>query len=313
MSKKKAKKTVKKKKNRQFWRNIATIIPVHYWAWMGRRVLVLLLIGVVVGSVAFGFGFLDRYVHTITQQRELKLDVVLKNPPAWASQQLIKGVCLSTGILSDDFLLDESLSDKWAQNLTQNPWVKRLNLVRKRYDGRLEIDCQLRHPLASIRDGQDIYYVDAEGIVLPALPLVGAEGHVVRLQGVKVGSLQVGTAVNTSDLLAGIQLLAMLRQVDQQMPMPDRLWGELAVIDVSNFQGRLSQAESHLVLYTDNNTEIRWGAAVGQGRAWYEAPAKTKISNLYQSYKLYGNLGEYEYVDLRNIRKDKADPLRHRG
>ena len=155
-----------------------------------------------------------------------------------------------------------------------------------------------------------MYYLDLDGVVLPRVRLGGTGEHLVRLRGWSLGVPAPGERINSPAVLAGLELLAMFRKVDEDLDWEERLWEELAVLDVSNFEGRISNADAHLVVYTTNDTEILWGAQVGRSRVLYEAPYKEKLRRLYQHKKGEGSLGAYERIDLRPIRKEKADPLR---
>ena len=313
MSRKTGKKISRRKSN-GFWSRSAARFDEQWLNRWGWRLGKLLVWGFMGAMVVVGFSYLEDYVREISRRRNVALTVELKNRPHWASEELIEQVCLSTGIRGDDFLLDKQLTEKWARNLAENPWVKELKLMRKCYDGRLEIDCELRQPLASLSQGQKIFFLDADGVLLPAQPLhQGAGGHLVQLRGAQFNTPQPGERINSPALLAGLEVLALIRQVDEQLPRQERLWQELAVMDVSNYEGRLKPAEPHLVLYTANQTQIRWGAAPDRSRPYYEAPAEVKLATLYKSYKRHGTLEAYQYVDLRDLRKEKADPLRRQG
>jgi len=313
MSKKPGNKSGRVGKSLALWTACTAWLTGPWGRRIGRTLLVALTVTALGVGVGGGFRYLDRYVHRIHRQRPLQLRVEIKNPPHWASQALVTRLCHSTGIVQEDFILDDSLTARWAENLRRNPWVKEVRLLRKRYDGVLEIDCQLRQPIASLRDAAGLHYVDVEGTVLPAFPLAGPAAHLVRLQGEKLSRLEDGKPLASPALLAGLAVLAELRAIDEQMPYDQRLWDEIAVMDVGNYDGRLSPAESHLVLYTANNTEIRWGVAYGKALAYLEAPEPDKFRRLYQSFARFRSLGAYEYVDLRNRRADRSDPLRQNG
>ena len=74
--------------------------------------MLLLIFG---GAVVSGFYYMERYVEDITRKRQVGLTVEYPNPPKWASPQLIEEICLSSGIRSDDFLLDKDLTAKWSE------------------------------------------------------------------------------------------------------------------------------------------------------------------------------------------------------
>jgi len=289
------------------------LLSPQQWAYLAKRLGLLILIGGVIAGLGVGFRYLEEYVVKISQQRKVQLSIVLVDPPGWVSEQLREEICLSSGVKSDDPLLDKDLAAKWADNLAGNPWVSQVNKVHKRYDGRVEIDCELRRPIARVVKSGKEYYLDQEGVVLPKVHPDDFAEHLVELTGDVMALPKPGDAVTSPSLLAGIQVLAMIREVDEQLPMKDRLWTQLARLDVSNYEGRVNQAESHLTLYTKNDTPAYWGAAVGRSLPYYEAPAKYKLATLYRAYKQYGSLDVYSHVELRDLRKEKEDPLKQQG
>jgi len=273
-----------------------------------RAVYLCLFVAATVGAV-IGFGRMEDYVRKITLERQVQLKVVMKSQPTWAGDELIEQVCLSSGIRSDDFLLQGNLTSQWMQNLRKNAWVKNVRGVRKYYDGTVEIDCQLREPIAMLKHGDDVRYVDAEGVILSAMPV---SRHLVQLRDKdSVTSLrQPGESVGSQSLMAGLAVLSLIREMDEHLPRGDRLWHELALLDVSNYEGHVDYAKAHLTLFTKNQTEIRWGAAIERELPYNEAPWKYKLASLYRAYKQEGTLDAYSYVDLREWRKEKSDPLR---
>ena len=128
------------------WSRLQTHLSSEFFISFRRRVARMVLLLGVLAAVGVGFAYLDRYVHRITEQRQVELSVSLVNPPAWATADLIKDICLSSGLRRDDFLLDEQLTGQWFANLAQNPWVKHIRQIRKRYDGRIEIDPRAEVP-----------------------------------------------------------------------------------------------------------------------------------------------------------------------
>ncbi len=310
MATKKRKKTNKKTAGPGLAERIGQIWQSQHVGWMKKKLGIVVLLAILAMVIGFGFSFLERYVQQVNRERQVKWKVELEDPPRWASHDLIRQVCLSTKIRQDVDFSDPELVKTWNANLAQNPWVKKINSLRKRYDGLLKIDCELRQPIAYILVNPKLcYYVDVEGMVLPAVPLEGWM-HLVRLQGDTPKTIQPGMSFTSKPLLAGIEVLTEIRKTDEQMPREDQLWSELKVMDVSNFEERIAKGESQLVIYTTDDTEIRWGAAKNRERPYFEAPLVTKLIHLYRSHKRYNTLNRYEFVDLRYLRKEKADPLR---
>ena len=225
------------------WSRLQDYFISESFAGFNRRLVRIVLLLAVMAAVGVGFTYLDRYVHRITEQREVELTVSLVNPPAWATADLIKDICLSSGLRRDDFILDEKLTARWFANLAANPWVKHIRQIRKRYDGRIEIDCELRQPIAVISKGVHKRYVDTDGVILPAAPLVPGHCHLVEMRDrVDVRALpDVGEPLASKALISGLELLSMVRRMDAELDDGPPLLPELAVLDVSNFEGQINQ------------------------------------------------------------------------
>jgi hypothetical protein len=76
--------------------------------WAKKKLGIFALLVILAAIIGFGFSFLERYVREVNRDRQVKLKVKLEvegqTPPRWASEELIRHVCLSTGIrLTDDF------------------------------------------------------------------------------------------------------------------------------------------------------------------------------------------------------------------
>ncbi|MBN1436665.1 MAG: hypothetical protein JW936_06300 [Sedimentisphaerales bacterium] len=291
--------------------------PGEHKRWMPALWSFLLVLG-----VAGGFHFLDKYVHQISQDRQVSLSIRLidssvdsadpdRRLPDWVSGQLVRDICFSTGIRSDDYILDEQLPRQWQQNLSRNPWVKQVRQIHRRYDGQVVLDCELRRPIARVVQSTGTYLLDADGVLLPDADLNGQAGAVVELRGEVAALGQPGDVVTSEAVRAGLQVLGMIRQMDEELDPGERLWHELAILDVSNFNGRRNTAQPHLVLYTTNMTEIRWGAALGRSVPLNEASAIEKLRTLYFAHGRTGTLLQYQFVELRDAYNQYVGQLRH--
>jgi len=60
------------------------------------------------------------------------------------------------------------------------------------------------------------------------------------------------------------------------------------------------------------NTPIYWGVDVDRTMSFYEAPVKVKLENLYR-HALARPLDQYTSIDLRSMRKEKADVIPENG
>ncbi|MBN2210176.1 MAG: hypothetical protein JW709_02160 [Sedimentisphaerales bacterium] len=305
MARKKVKKV--KKDRPKFWQRLKEGLEPEQWVWLRRRgIQVAVMLMVIVGGAA-GMKYLQTYVKSVTARREIPLRLTCEHIP-WATQEHIQQILLSSGVKNTDNLLDETLVSQWAENLQANPWIRRVRKVHKHYDGLIEFDLELREPVAMVEDHSGRYMVDAEGIVLPMVRL--ADGHVVRLTGQVEALPQPGQAITSSALLAGLEVLTYIKSYDDRLPASDQLWRELAMLDVSNYNGRRYADQTHLKFYTCGNTELRWGAALGKEIALYEAPPERKLETLYRKHSIYGTFDKFMSVELCELRPEVADPLR---
>ena len=277
------------------------------WPWLSRLALRTAAIIILAAVVGFAFSYMEKHVQDITQDRQVKLSVRLANSPLWLPNDLYREICYSAQIRADNLLLDKTLTQQWFANLRSNPWVKSVNKIHKHYDGLVEIDCEIREPIASVKKNGKLFYVDLEGVLLPAHHI---NKHLVRLRGADSSLPEPGQAITSPQLIAGIEVLQLIRHVDERLSPQNRLWSELASLDVANFEGRLDPAKSQLTLYTKGKTPVRWGAPVGKSLAYYEAEEKIKLDTLYRQFKHTGSLDRYQYVELRNQRKERVDPLK---
>ena len=288
---------------------LAGIFKPAQWLWLSRLTLRAAILTLLAAAVGFAFNYMEKQVQDITHDRQVSLSVRLANSPPWLPNNLYRNICYSAGIRADDPLLDETLTPIWFANLRSNPWIKTVNKIHKHYDGMVEIDCQIREPIASVKKDGKLFYVDLEGVLLPGDPV---NKHLVRLRGGDGPLPESGEAITSPQLIAGIKVLQLIRHVDERLPPQDRLWTELASLDVANFEGQIDPTQSHLTLYTKGQTPVHWGAPVGKSLAYYEAEERIKLDTLYRQFKHTGSLDRYQYIELRNQRKEKADPLKPR-
>ena len=76
---------------------------------------------------------------------------------------------------------------------------------------------------------------------------------------------------------------------------------EIDSIDVSNFNGRMSNKFPHIVLFTKDNTQIVWGAELDNWHRHLEASDEEKLAKLYSFYKENKTLsGKVQMINLRD-------------
>ncbi len=293
------KKKTKKKKN-DYFAGIKAMFTGTRFLLMRKFLFIFLPSVFVLTGIAVGLGYLEGYVKNVAAERSISIELeFVGEKPTWAPLELISDINLSSGINSDDFLLDDDLVNKAYKSISVNPWVESVNSVRKCYSGIIQFDYSLRCPVAKMIKGDQIYYIDSEGIVIPYAPI---DRHLVCIKGSRQALPKPGMQVKQSDILAALDILKKIQFVDNNLTNnSDAIWTELAVIDVSNFEGRNDPSISHINLYTHKDTQIRWGAAVGREKAYWEADFTTKLTRLYRDFRDYGTLDiNTSGIELRN-------------
>jgi hypothetical protein len=210
--------------------------------------------------------------------------VVLTNRPAWMSDFLAEEIIKSTQPLGLHSAFDRQLLVDAAKALASNPWIKRVNQVRRVYEEKpgdtLAIDCQYRVPAALVRWGQYYWLVDSQGVKLPEqytaeqLPkiLLGADGRInLRIiDGVSHAPCESGRVWIGEDIAGGLEMARLLSGFGWADQIRD--------IDVSNFAGRRDAREAQIVLVTRFGTQLRWGRPPSAKDAFVEVPASQKLA-----------------------------------
>ena len=266
-----------------------------------RKFLIIFLPSVIVlTGITAGLRYLERYVKDVAVNRKISIELeFVGKKPVWASPELISEINISSGISSDDFLLDDELVKRAYKSVSENPWVASINSVRKCYSGIIQLDYSLREPVAKIIRADNIYFIDSECVVIPYAPV---DKHLVCIEGSRQAIPKPGLTIKQADIIAALDILKKIEFVDKNLSSDsDAIWTELSVIDISNFEGRKDSSKSHINMYTHKDTEIRWGAAVGREKAYWEADFTTKLTRLYRDFRDYGTLDiNTSGIELRN-------------
>ena len=250
-----------------------------------------LSLGLVAGALAVlglivGLAFLRN--RALRQSVPAITDVILANQPDWMEDTTADEICQVVLELAAQDPSDLNLPAKAAVRLVQNPWVKRVlpvGVVNDRH-GALVIRCEFRKPFAAVNSGGFFVRVDDEAIVLPDRLLLS---RVKTIIGVRSEAPEAGQLWDSPELLAAVQLL---RLIDGR-PFSR----EIAVVDVSNYDGRRKRSKPHIVLLTDERSELRWGRAIGaEGRI--EVNSMQKLQHLEALFTEYGSLNKILYVRL---------------
>jgi hypothetical protein len=236
--------------------------------------------------------------------------LVLKDVPQWVSQELKDKIVAQAG--GTTFPLTENSARIVAENLKSVAWLDETS-VQTTADS-IQVRARYRKPVAIIKSDLTEFYVDANQIALdyvdmPKLLSVKIEGLSLEPETPRYGQVWKNDALSAAlKILYEISRLdGILRQTDIKLRKLKPLIIEIASIDVSNYQGKDSRSLPHIILYSQDNTPIHWGAEFGEWQKYLESPDEQKLAKLFNYYVEEGTLSTGNQVKFINLRdaKDK--------
>lgn len=254
-----------------------------------RSTLLIFMLIIIAVALVAGFIFMDRFVKRTSNFADRSLGLELLDVPDWVGSQLQQEIVDTAHKGGVDFLLNETTARQVGENLRTLPWL---------YDVQVSIGAEsiivkanYRRPLALIkaRDGQ--FYIDAQSVVLNYIPvdkliipeITGTSAYLLTPR--SVGEKSAG-----ADLAAAIELIELLSKMDVQVTPKKPLLAEIKSIDMSNFDGRRSSSQPHIVFYAEDGTEIKWGAKKGDWSKNLEARDEEKLTILYNTFTELGTI-----------------------
>jgi hypothetical protein len=276
---------------------------VQDWNWVVIAKVVA-VIGFLAGSGAF-LRYAEAYVKTIAPAAEGSL--VLVGVPAWANYDLKARVADIAG--GRRFPLTEETAAVLARNLVSMAWLDDVD-VQVTHNS-VRVKARWRKPVAmiNIREDREKIYVDENLVVLdympmPHLPIVEIKGEDLKRRP------SPGQVFDQEDVAAAVALIVVLNRMDAEMVPQNPLLGHIASIDVRNFNGRRFSREPHIVLCSKDDTQIIWGAEIGEWTKYGEATDRDKLAKLYTYYRDYGSLSAgAKYINLRDPQDRLPKPI----
>ncbi|MBE0537011.1 MAG: hypothetical protein IH624_15210 [Phycisphaerae bacterium] len=269
------------------------------------------------GGVAVGFRYMDRYVHAVAPVTQQAGALELISPPRWINTELQAKIAAVAG--GYHFPLGDDTAGAIAARLQHLPWL--YNIRIRTTESTVHVHADYRKPSALVKSGGKTYLL---AMVRPDDSIYAAEWpRVVLLDYLELGTLPileikgfsakgmppVGGSWDAPEVTTAVELINVLARMDEISCREKPLLEELAAIDVFNFDGRKNKSDSHVILYAKDGTEIRWGAAYGKSRLYFEATEQEKLATLYTFYKEHNNTIQCiksqicQYVELRNPQK----------
>jgi hypothetical protein len=266
-----------------------------------RFFLKVLAVIFVFAAIVVGFVYLDKYVKKISLASGSTIDVELVEPPPWIDVSLREKIIASATSLwqGEDIKLEEDTTRLIQSNLQRDiAWLQ--NIKVSATHNKVLIEADYRKPVALIKLGARKFYVDAELVVLDFVPITQLPIVSIRGLATIMKMPLPGEVLQQEDLSAALAILEQLNQMDKLVTPDKPLLSEIDSIDISNFKGRQSNRYAHIILYAKDNTEIIWGAEIGEWAVHLEAKDEEKLAKLYNYYKEFGSLtGGAKYIDLR--------------
>jgi hypothetical protein len=290
--------TIKKQKRK---------IDLASFYWM--RILKVISLTVMPCCLFFGFVYLDRYVKQTVPVAQRTGVLELVSPPWWLNDALKEKIYAAATANGENLKLDEDAAESVRQNLEKaGGW---LDNVKVQTTGQtFRIWAKWRKPLAVIKTTKETFYVDADSCVMDYVEVQGLP--IIKIEGVKesVDSLQTGKICRRDDIAAAAAILERLDKRDSLELQGRGLLCEIARINVSNFNGRKSEKNPHIVLYATDDTEIIWGAEVGKWYRHLEVTDEQKIARLYSFFNEKGTLlGRIKTINLRDPKESVPLPI----
>ncbi len=270
---------------------------------VGLAVLILFLV--------FGFVILENYVvkHVAVDQRIGALELI--RPPWWLNGALKEKIYAAATANSEDLKLDEDGAESVRQNLENTGgWLcdVKVQTTAKTF----RIRAKWRKPLAILKNAKQSFLLDSklnviDFLEMPSLPIINITGFAGTID-----SLQPGNPLpdgKLDDIKAGLEILEKLEKRDSFERGRGLLY-QIARIDVSNYDGKKSPQNAHIVLYTTDETEIIWGAEIGKWHQHMEVTDEQKIARLYSYYyEKKTLLGTAKTINLRDPKETVPLPI----
>ncbi|MGD9692325.1 MAG: hypothetical protein AB7G17_12885 [Phycisphaerales bacterium] len=230
-------------------------------------VVIVLLIGGMIGGVAFGVGALkDRVAEARSAPLRLEIawpalagDASRTWLPESARREITAAVM--SKLTANPF--DRGSLVRARKALLETGWFERVDRVRRKTGGVVEIGAVWRTPGAVVRwEGKD-YLVSSKGELLPLVYEAGDAGRsVLVIEGVDVGptrtsagAVAYGEAWPGASVRASLELMGVLRRAFGA----GAAWSQIAGIDASEFRTR-----GRLAIISDAGARIVWGAPPGK-------------------------------------------------
>lgn len=216
--------------------------------------------------------------------------------PSWMNEHFSDDIKQIAALNEHYGMYENNLTQKIADVYEKVALVKKVDSIKRVFPNKLAIKLVLRRPEAIVKSGSSTYLVDEESVLLPKeyYTLQNAEYDSPCIQSKKLTKFPFyGSTWNDKGIKAGVALVKFLRANNIHNLF------KVVAVDVSNVCKRRFTGKSDIILWTENNTQIRWGCSPLCNEP-NELSDEEKLQNLLSIAKTEGtNLKKMEYVDVR--------------
>ena len=252
---------------------------------------------------------LRSYLPDLSKRPEYRLtaaQIRVTQTPHWVPHNIVEQVVQQGNLPEEMSLLDEHLTQEIADAFQLNPWVERVESVRKSVPGQLEVKLVYRRPVAMVQVKQGMYPVDGSGILLPPENFSVADTRLYPLITNVLSTPQGAAGTSWGDVV----VVGAARLADELAPH----WKKFGLNSIDC--PRTARAEPALddgvyLLTSTGGSQIIWGRAPGSDHPG-ELSTDQKIGRLKKYITLFGGFerphGPYE-IDIRHWQEIVRRPL----
>lgn len=258
----------------------------------------LIVFFIVAGVIGFAVLKIPKVWNALTELNIFKVSPLTFEfqTPVWVTDRFSNDIKSVAALQEEYGLYEDGLTQKIADVYSKFPVVKRVDSISRIFPNTLDIKLALRKPAAVVKYGNKTYLVDNEGVLLPyeyyVMPNPEYDSPYIRSSKLSKPP-PVGNKWSDKGIAEGIELITFLR-----LNNIHNLF-KVLVVDVSNVRKKGPSEKSDIVLWTEANTQIRWGGSSLRKQS-SELSNEEKLQNLLSVGKSEGTaLKQMEYVDVR--------------
>ncbi|MCE9557251.1 MAG: hypothetical protein K8T91_28215 [Planctomycetes bacterium] len=224
---------------------------------MWARGPLLFTLGVALCVLAFGTFWVWQAVgKRVLESPQYRLDpqqISINTPPEWISADDLRKESLRNASLDRSLsIMDEQLTERIALAFAAHPWVARVERVEKFHPAKVEVRLLYRKPVASVATGDDLWPVDATGVLLPRENL--SRAALVKFP--QIGGIEDRPAARPGNIWQDMRVRGGSRIAEA---LGDS-WQELGLAEISPYNSTASQRQpASFKLVTRGGKQIDWG------------------------------------------------------